>query len=227
VNPPIFIRFQLDGQTAKVRDLNNISKSAILSTTVSVFKANKDGSKLSLPRQLPFSHKAFSVEITALLKSYVAEQTLERLRGAHDMSSEDNLHLVRRCLSRIQSVVTFTVEIYFYISRRDMMMPAAAPAGGEAEVSEGFHILDLELQNNGSFILKPVPGASYLISSTIEQDEPLEFWCLLNVQNTNGIISSQIYHPGGEEAALGIMTRVHDMLCACIHRANQQLLLRR
>jgi hypothetical protein len=40
-------------------------------------------------------------------------------------------------------------------------------------------------------------------------------------------VSSQIYHPKGEQVALEVMNRVHDTIRTCIHRVNQQLLLNR
>jgi hypothetical protein len=220
VNPPIFVRFRLDGETASLDDLNGITKSSILSVTVSIFKSYKDKLKI-----LPSSHQGFGLEISALLKSYVAEQTLERLQNTS--YSEDNLRLVRKCMAKILSVVSFVIEIHFYISRRDMMMPASAPAGGEAEVMAGFLVLEMELMNNGYFVLQPLADDVFFVKSIIGEESSLDFWCLMKLQRSNGTISSQIYNPDGEEAAISVMSRIHDVLCSCIHITNQQLLLRR
>jgi hypothetical protein len=194
--------------------------------TVSIFKSyddKLDASPSSL--QLPVSHQGFILEIATLLKSYVAEQTLERLRNAN--YSEDNLQLVRKCMAKIRSVVSFVIEIYFFISQRDMMMPAAAPAGGEAEVGEGLLVLEMELKNNSYFVLKPLPDGVYFVSSIVGEEVPLQFWCLLKLQRSNGTISSQIYHPHGETVAMNVLSRIHRILCSCINIVNQQLLLRR
>ena len=220
VNPPIFIRFHLDGEIASLDDLNGITKSSILSVTVSIFNSYKDKLKI-----LPSSHQGFGLEISALLKSYVAEQTLERFQNTS--YSEDNLRLVRKCMAKILSVVSFVIEIHFYISRMDMMMPASAPAGGEAEVMAGFLVLEMELMNNGYFVLQPIADDVFFLKSIIGEESSLGFWCLLKLQRSNGTISSQIYHPDGEEVAISVMSRIHDVLCSCIHITNQQLLLRR
>lgn len=219
-DPPIFVRFKLDGKIASSDDLNKISKSSILTVTVSIFKST---SPSSLP--IPALHQGFALEIAALLKSYIAEQTLERLRDA--TYSEDNLQMVRRCMAKIRSVVSFVIEIYFFISQRDMMMPAAAPAGGEAEVEEGLLVLEMELMNNSSFVLKPLPDGVYFVSSVTGKEVPLQFWCLLKLQRSNGTISSQIYHPEGDVIATDVLSRIHGILCSCINVVNQQLLLRR
>lgn len=226
LDPPIFVRFHLDGNLASSEDLNKIAKSSILTVTVSVFKSSNDVSKTSLPlQQLPVSHQGFAIEIATLLKSYIAEQTLERLQNA--THSEENLQLVRKCMSKVTSVVSFVMEIYFFISQRDMMMPAAAPAGGEAEVEEGLLLLEMELTNNDHFILKPLPDDVYFVCDIEGAEVSLPFWCLLKLQRSNGTISSQLYHPDGEFVAMNTLTRIHEALCCCINVVNQQLLLRR
>ena len=106
-------------------------------------------------------------------------------------------------------------------------MPAAAPAGGEAEVEEGLLLLEMELTNNDFFLLKPLPDGVYFVSGLDSGEVPLPFWCLLKLQRSNGTISSQMYHPDGESAAMNILSHIHDALCSCINIVNQQLLLRR
>ena len=228
LNPPIFVKFNLDGKIASLEDLTGITKSSMLTVTVSIFDSYKgklDSSPSSF--QLPLSHQGFALEIATLLKSYIAEQTLERLRNAHYSHSEENLQLVRKCMAKISSVVSFVIDIYFFISQRDMMVPAAAPAGGEAEVEEGLLVLEMELVNNGYFVLQPLADGVYFVSSIAGEEVPLQFWCLLKLQRSNGTISSQIYHPDGEEVAISVMSRIHSVLCSCINLVNQQLLLRR
>ena len=225
VDPPIFVRFHLDGKLASSDDLNQITKSSNLTVTVSVFKSDNDRIETSLSSYpLPLPHQGFAAEIAALLKSYIAERTLERLRSANYF--EDNLPLVRRCVARIQSVVSFVMEIYFFISQRDMMMPAAAPAGGEAEVEEGLLALEMELTSNRHFVLKALPDGVYFVSGIVGEGAPLQFWCLLKLQRSDGTISSQLYHPAGETVGMYELSRIHSMLCSCINIVNQQLLLR-
>jgi hypothetical protein len=224
--PPIFVKFQIEGVDASVEELRHVTRSGILTTTVSVFKSS-GGSPYS-GGLLTWSHRAFASEITALLRSFVAEQTLARIEGTHDLMPHEHLQLVMKCLSRIQSVVSFIVEIYFFISQRGMMMPAGAPAGAEAAVEEGFSILDVELVNRTELALSRLPGNMYFVSTIRDGNrDQLHFWCILSLQNTLGSISVQIYNPDGHDAAINVLNKLHDILCSCIHRTNQRLLLRR
>lgn len=226
LTPPLFVRFKLDGVVASLQDLNQSFKSSNLSVEISVFKRTEGSSRRARTQHsLTWTQQAFAVEITSLLKSYVAEQTLERLRDAD--TSEDMLLMVKKCLARIRSVVTFSIDVLFYISKRDAMVPASAPGGGEVEVEEGYHILDGELRNNGSVALKALSAGGYFVSSMSGEEKPVEFWCLLTIQRSLGKISSQTYHPGGEAVAMAVMSRIQDVLRSCIHRVNQQLLLKR
>jgi hypothetical protein len=106
------------------------------------------------------------------------------------------------------------------------MVPASAPAGGESQVEEGFALLRDELSNNEVFRFNPVASGGYFVSIT-NNDESLPFWCFLYIQANAGLISSQIYHPDGEQVAVEVMSKVHDTIRRCIHRVNQQLLLKR
>jgi hypothetical protein len=226
VPSPIFVKFQIDGVPASIEDLRHVTRSGVLTTTVSVFKSS--GNSLYSGEALTWSHRAFASEITALLRSYVAEQTLARLQGAHDLLSHEHFQLVMKCLSRIQTVVSFIVEIFFFISQRGVMMPAGAPAGAEAAVEEGFSILDAELVKRSELVLSRLPGNVYFTSTILEGNQDrLHFWCILSLQNTIGSISVQIYHPDGHDAAVNVLHKLHEILCSCIHLTNQRLLLRR
>jgi hypothetical protein len=227
VNPPIFVRFTLDGEPASIQDLYSIKKSTNLAAQMSVFKSRKSLSEGNIyDSQLPLTHHAVALELRTLLKSYVAEQTIERLRQFGPSVSDDELLLVKKCLKRVRSVVSFSIEVYFYVAKIDTMVPATAPAGGEAEVEEGFQILHGEIRKNGSFPMKVVPGGFVVAATKEDAIMGLEFWCFVKIGTSEGVIFSQIYHPDGEEEALKVMTRVHDAMMACVHRVNQQLLLK-
>lgn len=224
--PPIFVKFKLDGVEASLQDLNWKEKSSNLSVEISLFKENKRSLNRTVKElNLNWIQQAFSVEITSVLKSYVAEQTLERLRNGPN--SEDNLLMVKKCLARIRTVVTFSIDVTFYISKRDAMAPASAPAGGEVEVDEGFHILDGEMRSSRSVTLKAVSAGCYFVCSIPGEEKAMEFWCLLTIHRNSGTISSQTYHPEGEAAAMAVTSKIHDFLSSCVHRVNQQLLLKR
>ncbi|KAL3920082.1 MAG: hypothetical protein SGILL_003438 [Bacillariaceae sp.] len=226
IEPPIFVKFRLGDEVASIDDLNSISTSCMLKVTVSVYKSDVHPEILSIGST--WSHRAFSAEISTLLKSYVAEQTLERMQGADDMLSEENFRLVKKCMARIQSVKSLSIEVYFYISHRGTMMPAAAPAGGETEAREGFAVLDEKLRSHDSLVLIPLQENQYFVSGIREDNrENVRFWCLISFENGNGVVSVQLYHPEGPPAAVDAMSKIHEVLSSCIHVTNQQLLLRR
>ena len=229
--PPVFVRFKLDGSSASIKDLHNISKSANLTAEISVFKTDGRSSEAPVSNfgydRLPWTHQPVAVELSALLKSYVAEQTIERLRHQSSSISDEDLRLVRRCMKRVHNVVSFSIEVYFYVSKADAMVPASAPAGGEREVEEGFLLLNSEVKKNVFFEFRSVTRGGFVISGTEEANKPLDFWCFLYVQSNDGIVSSQIYHRDGEEKASEVLSKVHRVICSCVHRVNQQLLLKR
>jgi hypothetical protein len=222
------VRFKLDDTPVPFKSLNNIEKSTSLSAEVSIFR-NKglvirqndgDGAKL------PWSHKAVAAEINVLLKWYAAEQTIERLRHHGSEISQENLNLVKKCMKRVQSTLSFSIEVFFYVSKLDVMVPASAPAGGESEVGEGFGLLNEELRVNEVFNFNPVASGGYFVSGT-KSDPSLLFWCFVYVQPSDGLVSLQVYHPEGEQVAVEVMSRIHETIRSCIHRVNQQLLLNR
>jgi hypothetical protein len=227
--PPLFVRFQLDGNRALLKDLHSISKLTRLTAHISVFKTNvtKD---LRSPnyehRFLPWSHQAAAIELSSLLKSYVAEQSIERLRCHGRSISQDDLQLVKRCLKRVRTVVYFSIDVFFYVSRTDQMVPSSAPAGGEFEVEEGFLSLKAELRKNEDLTFKPLSGGGFVVFPSEGSDDVLEFYCFVYVEKGEGVIS-QMYHPEGEEKAAEVMSRIHSVVRACVHRVNQVLLLQR
>lgn len=225
VEQPMFVRFKLDGGVVPFESLRDIRKSASLSAEVSLLK-NQDSTQLGGAVNLPRSHQAVASELNVLLKWYVAEQTIERLRHHGPSISEENLRLVKKCMKRVQSLCSFSIEVFFYVSRSDMMVPASAPAGGEAEVAEGFLLLGDEIRRNQDFDFKPVASGGFFVSNT-NDDKLLAFWCFIYVHPSQGLITSQIYHPDGEGVAVQVMSRIHDSLRSCLHRVNQKLLLNR
>jgi hypothetical protein len=160
------------------------------------------------------------------LKSYVAEQTIENLRCNGRSISQDGLQLVKRCLKRVRTVVYFSIDVFFYVSRTDQMVPSSAPAGGEFEVEEGFLSLKAELRNNEDLTFKSLSGGGFVVFPPEGSDDVLEFYCFVYVEKGEGVIS-QMYHPEGEEKAAEVMSRIHSVVRSCVHRVNQVLLLKR
>ena len=223
---PLFVRIELDGQPATLSDLNQVERSSKLTVRVSVFSHDPSNTEESTQRRIPWSHQLFSIEMESLLKSYVAEQTVERLRYIGPGISREDLRVVKSNLKRVRSLVSFSIEVFFYVSKIDLMVPSSTPAGGEAEVEEGFHSLNDELVNNGSYTLQPVGVGSYVVMSVSPVSGAVPFWAFVKINRVDGTITAQIYHPGGEEEGSHVGTKIHNIVCWCIHRVNQRLLLK-
>lgn len=214
-NPPIFIQFNLDGERASLKELQSLSKSSKLSVEMSIFRHGL--------MYLPLSHQTVANEIASLLKSYVAEQTIEALRGHGTLISEENLQLVPRYLKRIHSVISSTIDAQFYVSKTDQMVPLSTSTGDESAIEDGLVVLQTEFHNNSEFTFKPVSREGLVIFPA--EGTEVAFWCFLYVRKGVGIVS-QMYHPGGEDKASQVLSKVYSVVDFCLHRVNQQLLLR-
>ena len=228
-HPPLFVRFTLDNKIASMKDLTSIAKSCTLTAHVSVFK--RDCKRPSCRRgfeqlsELPETHGRAALELNALLNAYVAEQTLERLRQFGPKLSEDDLKVVKRCLRGARNVIKTKIEVYFYSGKSDIMVPAFAPAGGEAAIHKGLALLKKELQKNDVITLQVYSGDVFVAMESLEGADALSFWCFITVKRTH--ISVKVHHPQGAERAVLLMSSVQDMILRCCHRVNQQLLLGR
>jgi hypothetical protein len=223
VNPPIFVRFRLDGTIATSNDLNVISKSSVLSVEVSLFS--------SIPREvshvfLPLGHQSFAEEISVRLKSFAAEQTLERLLGAN--MSDDNLKLVRMCLEKSTTTMILSIDVFFFSSLQDVMVPASGSSGRNVSLDVAFGVLETELMSNkGQFsLLKGCDGDFFVSKASMESDS-VNFWTRISMDRNSGKILAQIYHPDGVEAEHLLSDQLDGMLQGCLHRTNQKLLLER
>ena len=108
------------------------------------------------------------------------------------------------------------------------MVPASAPAGGESEVSEGLILLETELLSNRIFNFSTAAGGGFLVSSKGQDSmAAFDFWCLVGIEETEGIITVRIYHPLGKDKASSLSCDIHTEISLALHRVNQQLLLKR
>jgi hypothetical protein len=224
---PIFVRFKVNGEIVPFPALNTIEKSSTLSAEVSICRSQlQPAASVGVHvLNLPLVHQAVGSELNILLKWYVAEQTIERLRRQGSSISQDDLKVVQKCMKRVQSTISFSIEVFFYIPKMDIMVPASAPAGGESQVAEGFALLHDELRRSRSFRFHQVSSGGYFIAG--RDQGALAFWCFIYCHENEGLVSSQIYHPEGEHIAVEVMNRIHDTVRTYIHRVNQQLLLNR
>lgn len=221
VAAPIFFRFKLDGAVVPFYALSNIQKSSTLTAEVSTSKGRNHS-----PADLPWEHQVVAAELNVLLKWYAAEQIIERLRHYGTQISKENLRTVQKCMQRIQNTISFSIDVYFYVLKTDTMVPASAPAGGESQVGKGFSLLHEELSKSSPYLFHSVSPNGYFVSVG-DGISSLEFWCFVYFHINDGIVTSQMHHPGGETEGVKEMNHIHDAIRTSIHRVNQQLLLDR
>lgn len=169
---------------------------------------------------------------STLFSSYVddddlAEQHLEKLRRNGSKIGDDDLRLARICLRQARYSATSTVDIFFYVSKSDSMVSAAAAARDDTVIEEGFKTLSNQLMINKQVSLKSFDdGDSFVV---IDQSESslLSYFCFLSIRRSRGSIVVEVHHPGGEEESSKIMEKMHALISECCHRANQILLLER
>ncbi|CAB9512295.1 seizure threshold 2 [Seminavis robusta] len=223
--PPVFVRFTLDGKAATLNDLSLITKSSNLEAHLSIFL--KDGQKSSnkvveQQSQLPAFHGKVALELVALMNAYVAEQTLERLRHFGQELREDDLKVVKSCLLGARNVIRSRIEVFFYSTKIDAMVPALAPAGREAAIEEGFKLLKKELLKNDLITLRAFAGDVFVAIDS-KGGNTLDFWCFISLKRTH--ISVKVHHSQGAETAFEVMSKVQEMISRCCHRVNQLRLL--
>ena len=131
---PIFFRCKLDGNLATRSMLTEVSKSVRLSIEVSVLKDHGAWTEL---QHLPSAQRAASLQLSFLLKSFAAEQSLARLTMHGTAHCLENVQLARKCLQRIRTVIRFGVDVLFYSCNPDSMTPASTSARSDTDI--GFH----------------------------------------------------------------------------------------
>ena len=209
VDPPIFVRFTLDGRDADMDDLANVDKSSSLGAHLSIFshhRTKKSGAGIIDPSQLPDEHGRVAIELNTLLNAYVAEQTIERLRHFGLSITEADLRVVKACLRGARGVLSSKIELFFYSGKKDAMIPTFAPAGGEAGIEKGFALLVDELRMNSAVPLKAFSGDVFVVVDS-EHETALDYWCFINVRRRHGIISVKVHHPAGADMAGIVMSR--------------------
>ena len=228
---PIFLRFLLDKEPASMDDLRRVGHSTNLTVLVSVYAgSSRSNSHLLEGRfpSLPVSHLNVAAEIGSLLDSYVAEETLERLRRHGSGIQDEDLQMARTCLRKARYAMASTIDVFFYVPKSDSMVSAGAPAGAKLEVEEGFRILSDQLTQNGKDALKSFgDGDAFFVADSRLEGKILSFFCFVRLRKMRGTIAVEVYHPDGSERAYDVLERIHQTISLCCHRTNQILLLRR
>jgi len=217
-NPPIFVRFLLDGMDASLEDLKKFRKSTRLVTRISTYQSSDSNS-------LPISHLGPANQIKRLHNAYVAEQTLERLRHHGQKILSEDLRLARKCLRRARDVLTSAVVLVFYSSTLDTMVSASNPAGGDYDIERGMQLLQNELRQLESLKLGTMKEGSFVVLGREGDSNLLPYWCFLDFGN--GIVSIETHHPSGPDHAKRVLSSIHGVIMSQLHKVNQMLILRR
>jgi hypothetical protein len=221
--PPLFVRFSFAGKDIRHHELLSIAKGANLTVNMSVFKQQKG--ERQRYRALPSSHSTASIEIESALKSYIAEQTLERLRTVGMLIQDIDLGAVRKCLRKARDVLVSFDYVHFYVAKTEKMAAASAQAGRETEIEEGFNLLMKELESSAEFHLMPTANDSFCVVEVAVEDQTLKYWSFITIKKSMGAVALEVYHPDGLKRAAAVLSSLQDFVLQICHRTNQLLLL--
>ena len=232
VDPPLFVRFLLDGREASMKELTDMHSSSSLSVLMTVFReASPDNpGRQLIPEptyRLPRLHAAVALKTASELKSFVAEQQLERLRQIGSQISEIDLRSALYQLSLLESkrVASSQLLLEFFVPGNDDLVSASAPTGNEKSLENFFTLLCLEIGKQTVVKLRTITEGSgdFLVIS--EGDCPLPFWCFIQLQKGLGRILINVHHSGGFDRATEIAGRTSAAIKQVCRRVNQILLL--
>jgi len=162
------------------------------------------------------------------VNAYVAEQNLERLRYQGSSIEERDIQLAKICLRKARHILSSTLDVFFYVAKTDSIVAASAPSGLNAEIEDGFNLLSTELQKVTDISFRPYRTSDKFLIETVESgSNALAYWCFVKIERALGLISIDIHHPGGAEAASDLMNTIVYSISICCHRVNQLILLRR
>jgi hypothetical protein len=113
-------------------------------------------------------HTTVAIEIDNALKSYVAEQRLERLRVCGTSITEADLGTVRKCLRKARDVIVSFIDVHFYVAKSDKMVAASNQGSIESELERGFKLLLQQLESNSDFNLRPTSKTVFMLSKQLK-----------------------------------------------------------
>ncbi len=230
LQPPMFLKFTLNGRTVSLDDISTMTSTSNLHAYITVFEDSKrllDTKLQSLSREMPTTHSAVAHRLVTSLNSFVAEQTLERLRHIGPNISDIDLKTVKKRLLEANSVITKTIPLQFYVSRVDKMV-----SGSEENVTEGilegaFELLRKELGEQKMIIMKQTKTRDFFVTDGTRTGCALQYWCFIKVPKNSGPLTLYIYHPSGKEKSEQIAQKVMSVVTDTNHRVNQIILLER
>lgn len=231
VDPPVFVRFLLDGREASAKELADTRSSSSLSVFITVFRNSPtDTRSRPVPEnsyRLPKIHSAIALKMANELKSFVAQQQLERLRQVGSQILEIDLRsaLYQLSLLESKSVARDQLSLLFFVPRKDDLVSASAPTDNEENLETFFILLCSEIGKQKTIKLKSIAEGSGDFFVVSEGDSPLPFWCFIQLQKGLGRILINVHHPGGFDRATEVAARTTAAIKQVCRRVNQILLL--
>ena len=199
--------------------VSGLEDDSLNSKTVSIFLS------VFQSDMFPDSHRNAARQLFELLNSFVAEQTLERLRQQGKSINDADLRIVKSCMKQARNVVSIAINTMFYVGAVDGMVSASNPTGCDKEIDEGLLSLLYLIGQNDSMQLVPFVGGGYVSMVKETFSEALAHFCFIRVTKSNQVLI-QVYHPLGSTHASEVVKNMHDSVSELCHRVNQIQLLR-
>lgn len=227
-SPPILVRFRLDGKEVSLEDFVRMQSSSSLSAFITLFnKSDSDGidGRAIESSHLPRVHAAVAMTLVSELKSFVADQTLERLRQVGSNISEIDLRTAILSLLEAKNVASSKMSLEFFVAESDELVPASAPTGNERVLDNFLTLLCSEIEKQRTVKLKRITegGGDFFVTS--EGDSPLPYWCFVQLQRGLGRIILNVHHPRGIDIATEVAERTKAAIRQVCRRVNQIMLL--
>ena len=228
VTPPVFVRFSSnDSQAFSLNDLLDV-EGLNLNVLIPVFKEYSHTSigKIVIPPQAYHPHSKVASELKALLKAYVAEQTLEGLRRLGSKIDAAGMVSVQQCLRIARHVFSSSFDVYFYSFKSDTIFAASDAAGNELVLDAGFPLFRSELLENGTINVRQASQDTFCVIDFDEVDARMKYWCFISLKVSCGVVTIEVFHPSGLEEASSISSAVQCLVNQIGRRVNQLLLLK-
>lgn len=223
---PLYVTFTLDGRSASLPQLHNFSllpnQTGVLNAFITTFIDSKVdfGRMNNSQTQSLRLHDSVAHNLVTRLNSFVAEQTLERLRKEYETTRRIDYNTVRRCLLEADNVVISTIPVHFYFSKTDTMLDASTSLGVEGDFRQKFSLLCTCISNQNILRMQEVSNGEFIASEVEEVG-----WCFFAVPENYGFVKVCVYHPSGNQVAENVATTALRTISGACHKANQILLL--
>jgi len=174
---------------------------------------------------MPELQASVAIELDVALKSYIAEQTLERFRAMGKSIRDVDLEVVLQCLRKAREVLVSFFDVHFYVADVDKVVPAGSSTESETEIERCFSLLLRELESSHIFNLRPIGDDCFCLTPPNEDGDNLAYWSFITIKKSLGVVTAEVYHPEGLRKASSILNEVQSFIISTTHRTNQLLLL--